>query len=171
MASPSRSLEPITDADLRRLLQIARADLARMFASNQNWRPYRDRPLAIALCQGAALHYIDERNGVKDFDVWTFFARVEGRPYPDAALTRRRKVVDFGASRFGRTPRAPTWMEGRRVDLFARSLDVRPGTDPGEAIRQWLADGRTESARRLAHKAVVELEPMLGRVIWPSSRG
>ena len=29
-----------------------------------------------ARCQGAALHYVNERNGVKDFDVWSFYARV-----------------------------------------------------------------------------------------------
>jgi hypothetical protein len=25
------------------------------------------------LCQGAALHYLDGRTGVKDFDVWSFY--------------------------------------------------------------------------------------------------
>jgi hypothetical protein len=165
MPAQSRSNEPITAADLRRLAEIARADRERMFRTNSSWRPYKDRLLAVTLCQGAALHYLDGRAGVKDFDVWTFFARAPERPFPDAALFRRRKIADFGSSRFGRTTTAPEWMEGRRVDLFARSLDAG---DSAEAIRPWLTQGRTETARRLAEKAVIEIEPTLGRVIWPA---
>lgn len=156
-------MEPITAADLRRLAEIARRDRERMFAKSGNWRPYKDRLLAVTLCQGAALHYLDRHTGVKDFDVWTFFSHPPGRPYPDAALFRRRKLADFGPSRFGRTSTAPAWMKGRRVDLFARSLDVG-------GIRQWLTEGRTETARKLAEKAVIELEPTLGRVIWTGGR-
>jgi hypothetical protein len=160
MPEEPRSHERISASDLHRLAEIAREDRARMFRASPNWRPYEDRLLAVTLCQGAALHYLDGRNGVKDFDVWTFFARAPERPFPDAALFRRRKIADFGPSRFGRTITAPPWMEGRRVDLFARSLD------PGD-IRQWLLGGRTESARKLAEKAVIELEPRPGQVLGP----
>ena len=44
----------------------------------------------VALGQGAARHYLDGQTGVKDFDVWTFFAAAPTRPYPDPALFRRR---------------------------------------------------------------------------------
>jgi hypothetical protein len=44
---------------------------------------YAGRLVCRALCQGAALHYLDERNGVKDFDVWSFYAaRDDRRPIP-----------------------------------------------------------------------------------------
>ena len=171
MSEESRSLEPITAADLSRLGEIAREDRERMFKTNSKWRPYRRRTLAVTLCQGAALHYLEGRNGVKDFDVWTFFARARERPYPDAALFRRRKVADFGPSRFGRTTTGPTWMLGRRIDLFTRSLDLRASARPADAIRAWLEAGQTETARRLAEKAVIELEPNLGEVIWPPPPG
>lgn len=170
MSAGPRSTERITAANLRHLAEIARADRNRMFETNDNWRPYAGRLLAVTLCQGAALHYLDERNGVKDFDVWTFFAAAPERPYPDAALFRRRKIADFGPSKFGRTSTAPAWMRGRRVDLFARSLqiDASGEEDPVEGIRHWLTAGATTTAKRLAEKAVIEIEPTLGRVIWPA---
>lgn len=138
-----------------------------MFDTNPNWARYADRLLAVTLCQGAALHYLDGQTGVKDFDVWTFFAVSPDRPYPDAALFRRRKIADFGPSHFGRTSTAPPWMQGRRVDLFARSLEVSPSSDAAVAIRAWLRDCRTRTAAKLAQKAVVELDPLPGRIVWP----
>src|SRR5436309_7834001 len=118
-----RSPARLTVADLERLRDVARADREFMFERNPNWRAYRDRMLCVALCQGAALHYINGASGIKDFDVWTFFARSPARAHPDPALFRRRRAADFGASRFGRTTSAPAWIRGRRIDLLARSLD------------------------------------------------
>src|SRR5262245_43936354 len=70
-----RSLEKITDSDLERLCELAQSDLRSLFERRpQLGRLYAERLLCIALCQGAALHYVDGRNGVKDFDVWSFFA-------------------------------------------------------------------------------------------------
>jgi hypothetical protein len=43
--------------------------------------------------------------------------------------------------------------------LIGRSLDVSPEADPVEAVTSYLSDGRTETARQLAMKAVVVLEP------------
>ncbi len=46
----------------------------------RNWSQlYRDRVIAVTLCQGAALHYLNGRNGVKDFDLWTFFEKTRER--------------------------------------------------------------------------------------------
>lgn len=41
---------------------------------------YAGRLLCRALCQGAALHYLDGKNGVKDFDVWSFYAALGESP-------------------------------------------------------------------------------------------
>src|SRR5438067_4533869 len=99
-----------------------------MFSRSAHWAPYRDRMLAVALCQGAALHYLDGRNGVKDLDVWTFFAAVPDR-YPDRALYRRNKACDFGPSKFGRHPDLLEYT-GRKVDLLSDSMPVGVGAEP-----------------------------------------
>jgi hypothetical protein len=119
----------------------------------------------VALCQGAARHFIDGRNGVKDFDVYTFYAEHPIGPFP----ARWRTQADFGPSRLGRHPADPDSFRGRRVDLIGRSLDVSPAADPVEAVRRYLTAARTETARHLARKAVVLIdpEPLRGRVVWP----
>jgi hypothetical protein len=66
-----RSSAEITLDDLRSLAEIAAADRADRFLRRPRWGGYADRVLCVALCQGAALHYIDGKNGVKDFDVYT----------------------------------------------------------------------------------------------------
>jgi hypothetical protein len=47
---------------------------------------------------GAALHYLDARTGIKDFDVWSFYAARSDRPFP----YRWRGTADYGPSKFGR---------------------------------------------------------------------
>ncbi len=163
----SRSMEKITKRDLSKLADIARADRERMFERNANWAHYRNRLLCVALCQGAARHYVDRKTGIKDFDVWAFFARSPARPFPDMALFRRRATADFGPSRFGRTPGANERFEGRRVNLLSRSLDAGLRANPVAAVRAWLEAGASESARGLAENPVVLLEPSPGTVIWP----
>jgi hypothetical protein len=158
-----RSHEPIEAADLGRLAAIARADREEFFARKPHWRA---DVLCVALCQGAALHYVDGRNGVKDFDVYTFYAESpEAGQFPARRIAR----IDFGPSRFGRHPDDPPRFTGRRVDLCARSLPVPPDADPVDSVRAYLREGRTETARHLALKAVViiEPEPLRGHVAWP----
>ncbi len=164
-----RSREPITGADLARLGDLALRDLALLVErKTATGRRYRNRLLCIALCQGAAQHYLDGENGVKDFDVWSFFAAHPAGPFP----YRRRVERDFGRSRFSRHPADPPRFVGRRVDLGGRSLPVSPRADPVSAVRSYLAGGRTETARRLSEKPVVLLWParLRGRVIWRLDR-
>jgi hypothetical protein len=159
-----RSLERITKADLRRLRKIAWCDLESLFARKLGLRMYRNRLFAIALCQGAALHFIDKKNGVKDFDVWCFFRAHPKRPFP----YRRNASADFGSSQFGRSPGWEHYI-GRRVDLLGRSLPVMTAESPMEALRTYLTEGKTASARALAAKAMVLIHPtaQLGRIVWP----
>src|SRR4029450_2507130 len=49
-----RSYERIRPEDLRRLAAIARDDQDARFNRRARWRPYADRVLCVALCQGAA---------------------------------------------------------------------------------------------------------------------
>lgn len=170
---PDRSPATVEMEDLDRLAAIAKQDQARFFETRPE---YRGRIIATALCQGAALHYVDVRegrrppNGVKDFDVWTFFAAVPGERFP---ADRRNTHVDFGPSRFGSYANEPTRFrhyEGRRVDLLMRALSVGMTADPLSALQAYLTEARTRSAQLLAEKAVVLLDPSprRGEVVWPA---
>jgi len=141
-----RSPELAEETFLRRAELAADAE-AELFARNPAGSGrYAGRLLARALCEGAALHYVDMHNGVKDFDVWSFYAQHNDWPFPP----RWRGTRDFGPSKFGRYPGDPARYSGRRVDLLRRSLPAAPGTDArscrsqsvGIAGLAWLVVGR-----------------------------
>jgi hypothetical protein len=164
-----RSYGRITHGDLGRLAEISRYDRECLFARKPRYRVLDDRLVCVALCQGAALHFIDGENGVKDFDVWTFYAaRREEAAYP----WRRRASRVFGDRCFGASAVEPGFA-GRYVDLLGRSIEVGGEKDPAGLLCRYLSEGRTASARALARKAVVLLEPSdrLGTVIWPPAHG
>ncbi len=168
MRNPARSLKPITKADLRRLGDIALKDLESFFRRcPETRRLYRHRLFAIALCQGAALHFLDGKNGVKDFDVWSFFRSHPKKPFP----YRRHARVDFGNPKFGNSRNWEHFI-GRRVDLLGRSLNMSSHTSPVKALREYLSCSKTASGRALAKKAMIIVHPrsLLGTVVWrPSS--
>jgi hypothetical protein len=139
----------IERSDLLRLAALAAEAEAGLFARHPNGAGrYVGRLLCRALCQGAALHYLDGRNGVKDFDVWSFYAARGDGPFP----YRWRGTADFGPSTFGRHPAGPPSYAGRRVDLLGRSLSTPPGADPAVVLRDYLSAARTTSAKALAPK-------------------
>ena len=166
--SSGRSLARIDRNDLLHLAALAAEVEAGLFARHPRGAGrYVGRLICRALCQGAALHYLDGRNGVKDFDVWSFYAQRADGPFP----YRWRGTADYGPSKFGRYPGDPPAFAGRRVDLLGRSLDVPPGADPVTTLREYLSAARTASARALAAKAVVLIHPgqLAGMVVWQSS--
>ena len=162
MKEIERSLEAIDDEDLAKLAAVAVKDRV---AFRFQCPRYNDaKVLCVALCQGAALHYISGDNGVNDFDLWTFYERTDGMPdFPP----RRSTHYDFGESKFGRHPVDQGYL-GRRIDVFGRSIGG-PAGGPVELLREYLSSGRTKSARCLAKEAVVLLEPahLRGAVVWP----
>lgn len=161
----TRSLASVTKQDLRRLGQVAAIDQADLFTRKpETGRLYGKRLFAVALCQGAAVHFINGRNGVKDFDVWCFYTENPERQFP----SRGRGKLDFGDPKFGVTPDSPHFA-GRRVDVIGRSIAEAKPNDPVGSLRTYLEAGKTESARLLAQKAVVLIEPaaLLGTVVWP----
>lgn len=163
-----RSFKRITDADLKHLARIAAQDRASFFSRHPAWaRLYYNRVVCVALCQGAALHFLTGKKGVKDFDVWTFYAEHSAKKFPYRRKTKR----DFGKTKFGRSPKEPGYI-GRPVDLLGRSIPYRVGAKRVEALRDYLTNATTESSRHLAKKAVVLLQPssQRGRIIWPISR-
>ncbi|HEY6309745.1 MAG TPA: hypothetical protein VIY52_02910 [Streptosporangiaceae bacterium] len=163
-----RSLARIERADLLRLAALAADAEADLFRRNpQGSGRYAGRLLCRALCQGAALHYVNKRNGVKDFDVWSFYAQYDDWPFP----ARWRGTRDFGPSKFGRYPADLPRYSGRRVDLLGRSLPAEPGADPADILLRYLAARRTDSAKALAAKAVLLIHPenRVGEIVWPVS--
>jgi hypothetical protein len=165
---PHRSLARIEIADLLRLAALAAEAEAELFRRKpQGSGRYAGRLLGRALCQGAALHYVNERNGVKDFDVWSFYTQYDNWPFPP----RWRGTKDLGPSKFGRYPSDPPRYSGRRVDLLGRSLAAEPGADPADVIRRYLAARRTDSAKALAANAVILIDPenRAGEIVWPAA--
>ena len=152
-----RARERLEPRHLRRLGALAAADREGLFARRPHLAFYRERLLCVALCQGGALHYVDGRTGVKDFDVWSFYASGDGPEYP----ARRRGGARYPAS--GLTD----WTE--RVDLLGRSIRRVAALDPVDSVLSYLRRPPTNSARFLARKAVVVIEPAgrVGEVIWP----
>ena len=143
------SYAPFTDEHLRRLVRIAEADQKSFFQRNPHLAVYGHRLLSIALCQGGALHYLDckkgakKTNGVKDLDVYSFYADDPEIPWP----YRRHGVADFGASEFGHHPNKRRDFVGRHVYLMGRALPVAPGANPVLAIRDWLATSNNKTPR------------------------
>jgi hypothetical protein len=159
-----RSMTPLTDDHLRRLAEIAQEDRDGLFIRNPHLSLYGKRILLTALCQGAALHVVNGMNGVKDLDVYTFYAADPSVGYP----YRRRGVADFGDSELGRHP-DDHGFRGRRVDLLGRTLKIDPSSDPVAAVRDYLRSGATTTAKELAKKAVVVIDPgeLFGQMVWP----
>lgn len=167
-----RSFAPLSVEHLERLAGIARLDRESMFTKNPHLECYRDRVLLVALCQGAAMHYLDGETGVKDFDVYTFYADMPGiMLHP-----RRHGTADFGKSEFGywihEKPIRGQRFVGRRVDLLQRALKVSPTADPVDAVHQWLRR-KNGTPAWLRKKAVIGIWPdnHLGRVVWPIQGG
>jgi hypothetical protein len=137
------------------LAKLTLDDLEDFFARRpETGTLYRDRLLALCLRQGAAEHYASGAHGVKDFDVWGFFRAHRRRQFPP----RRVGHADFGPSRFGRHP-DDSGYEGRRVDIIGRGIPLGRNEDGIAAIRRYLNQGYTRSARLLAQRPVVIIHP------------
>lgn len=183
-----RSHAEFTGEHLNRLSSIALADHA--YFTRPAGRPeFADRRVAVVLAQGGALHYLYGEGGVKDLDVWTFYAALPGVTFP----AKRHRHVDFGPSEFGRQrydlaaaksaaelARFRRWdhFQGRRVDLLMRDLPVEPSASPHQviqALRSWLDAGSRSTAKKppsswhLAQKAVILIDPKRrrGATVWP----
>ena len=162
-----RSFERITRVDLKRLARIARIEREDFFGRHKEYAIlYRKRVLCTALCEDAALHYINGQTGVSTFDVFTFYAE-----HPEASFPHwHEDRYDFGRSKFGRLKSASETFKGRPVNLAGRSIDASPTDHPIEALQYFLRRTSNPVPRRLAEKAVVliEPEPFSGYLAWPT---
>jgi len=161
-----RSLEVITISDLKELHLKSCTRLADYFIRGKGtkWQDQYDieNPLVVALCQGAAMHYYDGKNGIKDFDIWFFY------PFNKKHLPYRTVWhFDYENEKFGKHPSASSY-KGRKVDVIVRSIEKYNVDDPVETLLQYLQHGKTQSSKELSKKAVVIMQPEseIGRVIW-----
>ena len=180
-----RSLAPIEREHLDRLAALADIQHAQFVREGVRAYSWANRRIAVVLAQGGARHYLDGTTGVKDFDVWTFYAAIPGMPL---RCGRYETHADFSPSVHGRQqyptdfehPQKATWLsyEGRRVDFMVRDLHVAVGATTNKithALRAWLAAGannrsaRTPSSWHLSRQAMIWLEPAEpGALIWPN---
>lgn len=159
-----RSFLPITDSDLARLAELAAQQRRDFFRRHPDWaRIYSRRMLCAALCQGAALHYAGGKVGINDFDVYTFYAANRKRAW----FAKARSVRDFGDPKFGQSADKPRFV-GRRVDLMSRGIPANIHESPVVAVQRYLRTSEAVTARYLAEKAVVVIDPkrLRGQLIW-----
>ena len=163
----SRSIEPITRRDLKRLAAIARREREDFFGLNNAWSLlYSKRLLCVALAGEAAIHALNATSGFVSFEVWNFYAANPDAPFPP----HRKAREDFGGSRFGRDPALPDTFRGRAVDLQGRSIEAKPGDNPVAALQRYLRKKETPTAKELSRQSIVLLDPeaLLGFEVWPS---
>ena len=161
-----RNYSYIVSKDLQKLFEGSKERLYQYFLQGigKKWLEHYDieSPICIALCQGAAMHYYDKKNGVKDFDVWFFF------PFNEKHLPYRTVWNwDFGESKFGKHPENVDF-RGRCVDVIVRSLKDYNKNDPIGTIHRYLKEKETKSAQELSKKAIVILSPKeyFGQTVW-----
>ncbi len=160
-----RSYLPIEISDLHKLLEIAHRDQESFFKTHPQWKKlYGGRVIGVALCQGAAKHYLDSVTGINDFDVYTFYKKHPQKNW----YAKRIKSYDFGDPKFGKSVDKPNFV-GRRVDCLSRSIEVKRNEDISTALQRYLTEGKTKTAKLLSAKAVVLLVPNCGEIIWTLS--
>jgi hypothetical protein len=143
--------------ELRALSHLARTEEQDFFDRNRHLIAlYRERLLAIALCQGAALQYLGTGYGVNDFDIHYFYRQNPNKP----RLSRAVKRVWTSVGSF----------DNVAVDFVRTVIPSRVrGSDPFDIIQAFLRDRPTPNARHIASKAVVGVYPneLFKLVIWP----
>ncbi len=151
---------PVGFAELKDLAVLAEVEERRFFGTNPHTiQAYRDRLLAVALCQGAALQFIGRGYGVADFDIHYFYNRNPQKPRLSRSV--RSVIADVGVFKCSKVDFI------RTVVPFAGPID-----DPVSTIARFLNEAPTSNALHLSRKAVVGLWPghLLGAVIWPLAK-
>lgn len=162
-AETERSQAPVTDEHLAHLATFVTLAHRQM---TERRPELGDTLVAAVLAQGAAAHRMDPAAGVgvRDLDIWLFYARRDGvRPVNPRALAA---IYDFGPSTLGRNPADAAEFTGRRVEVVTRTI-AADDADPADAVRRWLAT-KNPSPQRLREHPVILLWPddRCGEVVW-----
>ena len=154
----NRVNKEITKKHLRELckLVMGRIESQRRGHTLEQKKGYDLRePFAVALCQGAAMHYLGRRSdknkpkGVKDFDIWLLYEKNDVR----FRFNRCRLVDQYHSNEFGE----------RAVDILMRAIDYQDS--PKSPIQEWLATSKNSSPQFLSKKAVILIYPKI-KPIW-----
>src|SRR5579864_698329 len=150
--------QPVGHKELKALRRVAAKEESEFFSRNSHLvKPYRSRLIAAALCQGAALQYLGQGHGVKDFDVHFFYSQNPTKP----RLSRTVKRISAGIGAF----------PDIQVDFVRTIIPYEPAfeqTDSIEQIRRFLGSPRTQNALHLARQPVIGLLPddLFNVIIW-----
>ena len=151
---------PVTVWELWRLADLACEEEKAFFRRNPHLlEPYRNRLIAIALCQGAALQYIGRGYGVKDFDVHFFYSQNPQKP----RISRAIKQIHTSVVKFQDVP-----IYYIRTVAPRTKLPKMP-RDAVQILQSFLREKPTANSMHLAQKAVICLWPeeIFGERIWP----
>jgi len=150
---------PVSPVELQALAALAYTEEESFFARNPHLvQAYRDRLIAVALCQGAALQYLGRGYGINDFDIHFFYAQ-------NPAKLRLSRAVKSTLATVGS-------FENVRVDFIRTVVPGKARTSGPhtsiQLLRAFLREPPTENARHLAQKGAIGLLPeeLFGVVIW-----
>lgn len=142
--------------DLKALQKLALEEHEDFFKRNKHLKDaYYDSLVGIALCQGAASHYINPSVGIKDFDIWLFYVENENIRFP----YRAHKSIENG-------------YKSRGIDYLKRAIKKELfdscSNTAEECIMEYLFERNTKTKELLLKKAIVGLFPeeIFGKVIW-----
>ncbi|MEK7078304.1 MAG: hypothetical protein AAB911_01920 [Patescibacteria group bacterium] len=138
----------LTRDDLNGLKKIALQEHKNFFKRNRKSKKlskaYTSKLFCIALCQGAAIHYIDHKNGIKDFDVWLFYKKDDKVNFPD----RSKKSIENGYRKI-------------RIDFIKRSIPSHyflKNKRPDAVLLKFFSD-RDPKRKNILKKAIIGLYP------------
>jgi hypothetical protein len=147
---------PVTINELKDLEMIALDEFQSFFKRNPHLNSfYRDRFVAAALCQGAALQFVGKGYGVKDFDIHFFFLQNPDKP----RLSRTVYRIKHSVGAFNEMP----------IDFIRTLIPINlQRSNADETIQEFLRKKPTANANHLANKAVVGLIPksLFAQIIW-----
>jgi hypothetical protein len=159
MATKHYINRPVGRAELESLRTLAIAEEASFFDRNQHLgEACRDRLIAVALCQGAALQYLGRGYAVNDFDVHFFYSQNPAK----LRLSRAVKSIWATVGSFQKV----------RVDFVRTVVPSRvlaPAQErSAELLHTFLRNPPTDNAMFLQKKAVIGLLPehLFATVIW-----
>lgn len=156
MSKRTRLYDRLTKNDLEQLAARALAEQKDFFRRNaclQN--AYGNSLIGIALCQGAASHYLNPKVGINDFDIWFFYRESKKTRFN----CRRVKSIKNG-------------YKGIKIDFLKKAIpEVLCGEsvkNPDRCILKYLQSRHTTTSRFLLQKAIIGLYPrkMFNKIIW-----
>jgi hypothetical protein len=167
-----RSYLEIQRQHLEKLRDVTKERIRRFFENNLRQAIFKDKLFAIVLIQGAALHFLDLTNGIKDFDILLIFR--ESNAVSNNSVKHifvRRLTCDSSMPEFGRYPRDnPNKFPNRHVDIFLREIENNylAGNDILQGLKNYFKNKQSTSFDHWRAKPVIGIWPeeILEKIIW-----